>query len=150
MNQVLVINGPNLNRLGEREPEIYGSVTLDALNQRLAAEASLLGFGLTSFQSNHEGEIIDRIQRAPEEADAVILNPGGLTHTSVSLRDAVEACPLPVIEVHLSNLFAREEFRRRDLVAPVCAGVIMGLGADGYVAALRVLQLRLAPSRIPE
>jgi 3-dehydroquinate dehydratase II len=139
MKRILVVNGPNLDLLGEREPEIYGRETLAELEGRLVGEAGLLGLALDTFQSNHEGAILDRLHRARSEVDGVILNPGGLTHTSVSLRDAVAALSMPVIEVHLSNTFAREPFRRVDLVAPVCRGVILGFGPLGYLAALRTM-----------
>jgi 3-dehydroquinate dehydratase II len=139
MKRILVMHGPNLALLGEREPEIYGRETLAQLNARLAEEATGLGVALATFQSNHEGELIDRLHQARGDADGIILNPGGLTHTSVSLRDAVAAVSLPIIEVHLSNTFAREPFRQVDLVAPVCRGVILGLGPLGYLAALRTL-----------
>jgi 3-dehydroquinate dehydratase-2 len=139
MKRILVMHGPNLDLVGEREPEIYGRETLAELDARLAEEAERLGMTLSTFQSNHEGALIDRLHRARGEVDGIILNPGGLTHTSVSLRDAVAAASVPVIEVHLSNLFAREPFRQIDLVAPVCRGVILGLGPLGYVAALGTL-----------
>lgn len=136
MKRVLVLNGPNLDLLGEREPEIYGRATLKDLLRLLEQEAAGLGLALDHVQTNHEGGLIDALRDARGSADGVILNPGGLTHTSVSLRDAVAAFPGPVIEVHLSNIQAREGFRRRDLIAPVCAGVIMGLGPLSYRAAL--------------
>lgn len=139
MKRILVVHGPNLDLLGEREPAVYGRETLPELEARLAGEAGRLGVALDTFQSNHEGAIIDRLHGARDGADGVILNPGGLTHTSVSLRDAVAALSLPVIEVHLSNIFAREPFRQVDLVAPVCRGVIIGLGPLGYVAALHTM-----------
>ncbi len=141
--RLLVLHGPNLNLLGEREPQIYGTRTLESINQDLESEAARLGCELAAFQSNHEGELIDRLQRARTEVDGVILNPGGLSHTSVSLRDAVAALGLPVIEVHLSNPAAREAFRRRDLIAPVCSGLIQGLGPTGYLAALWALNALL-------
>ena len=144
MKRILVLHGPNLDLLGEREPEIYGRETLAELEARLAGEAGSLGLAISSFQSNHEGALVDRLHRARDEADGVILNPGGLSHTSVSLRDAVAALSLPVIEVHLSNTFAREPFRQVDLVAPVCRGVIIGLGPLGYLAALRTLAIILS------
>jgi 3-dehydroquinate dehydratase-2 len=139
MKRILVLHGPNLDLLGEREPEIYGQETLAELDVRLAGEAASLGLAFSTFQSNHEGALVDRLHRARDEADGIVLNPGGLTHTSVSLRDAVAALSLPVIEVHLSNTYAREPFRQVDLVAPVCRGVILGLGSLGYLAALRAL-----------
>jgi 3-dehydroquinate dehydratase-2 len=136
---ILVLNGPNLNRLGLREPEVYGSETLDALNQRLAARAQELKVTLEFFQSNHEGELIDRIHAAADSANGIILNPGGFTHTSVALRDAVSSVPTPVIEVHISNIFARESFRHQTIVSGACCGVISGLGTYGYLIALEFL-----------
>ncbi len=145
MKRVLVVHGPNLNLLGEREPGIYGRDSLAELDARLASEARELGLDLSTFQSNHEGRLLDRIHRAREDADGLILNPGGLAHTSVCLRDAVSALSLPVVEVHLSNPFAREPFRHVDLVAPVCRGLVVGLGVLGYLAALRALAAILIP-----
>jgi 3-dehydroquinate dehydratase-2 len=139
MKPVLVLNGPNLNLLGFREPEVYGTTTLARLEELMRAEAQGLGVPLEFFQSNHEGALIDRLHQARNGVRGVLLNPAGFTHTSVALRDAVAAMDAPVIEVHLSNILAREPFRRRDLVAPVCRGVVMGLGPAGYVAALRAL-----------
>ena len=139
MKPILVVHGPNLNLLGEREPHLYGTQTLAQLDDLLRAEAAAAGMALETFQSNHEGEILDRLHRARLDAAGVVLNPGGLTHTSVSLRDAVAALAVPVIEVHLSNVHAREEFRRIDLIAPVCRGVIVGLGPLGYRLAVHAL-----------
>lgn len=138
---VVVINGPNLNRLGKRQPEVYGSTTLADIEQRLAAEAEELGLEIEFFQSNHEGELIDRIHRAADAGHAVIINPGGLTHTSVALRDALAeiADGAGFVEVHISNVHAREEFRHRSFLSPIARGVIAGLGVDGYSAALRFL-----------
>lgn len=136
---VLVLHGPNLNLLGKREPEVYGRLTLDEINQRLDTLGRELGVEVRPFQSNHEGGLIDALHDARTWADGVIFNPGGYTHTSVALRDAVAATGLPVIEVHLSNTQAREEFRHRSLIAPVCKGSIMGLGWRSYTAALRAL-----------
>jgi len=134
---VYVLNGPNLNLLGLREPEVYGSDTLDDIAGRLEDRARALGLVLDIRQSNHEGHLIDWLHEAQsEEAKAVILNPGGFTHTSVALHDAVKAVAVPVIEVHLSNPQARESFRRRSFVAPVAAGTICGFGALGYELAL--------------
>src|SRR3954453_9658347 len=134
---VYVLNGPNLNLLGTREPEVYGAETLDDIAGRLEDRARELGLSVEVRQSNHEGHLIDWLHEAQAEgAKAVILNPGGFTHTSVALRDAVKAVDVPVIEVHLSNPQARESFRRRSLVAPVAKGSIAGFGAAGYELAL--------------
>ena len=139
MKKFAIINGPNLDRLGKREPEIYGKATLADLEKALRAE-----FGGTAelvfFQSNHEGAIIDRIAQAADAGFAgLVINPGALTHTSVALRDALLGAHLPTIEVHLSNIYKREEFRHKSLTAPACVAVISGLGLDGYHAALRHL-----------
>jgi 3-dehydroquinate dehydratase-2 len=135
--KVYVLNGPNLNLLGVREPETYGADTLDDIAGRLEDRARDLGLAIDMRQSNHEGHLIDWLHEAQAEgAKAVILNPGGYTHTSVALHDAVKAVDVPVIEVHLSNPQARESFRRRSLVAPVAKGSIAGFGAAGYELAL--------------
>ena len=140
-----VLHGPNLNLLGTREPEIYGSATLADIERALVDLARGLStparpVNVTCYQSNHEGALIDRIQAgAAGDVDAFILNPGGYTHTSVALRDAVIASALPVVEVHLSNVYARESFRHRSLIADVVSGRIVGLGAHGYLLALRAL-----------
>jgi 3-dehydroquinate dehydratase-2 len=136
---VLVIHGPNLNLLGMREPKIYGSHTLEEINAMIQAEAQALGLNVRLFQSNHEGEIVEAIHGALDWAEALILNPAAYTHTSVAIRDALATVRLPAIEVHLSNIYAREEFRQHSLTAPVCAGVISGFGAHGYLAALRLV-----------
>jgi len=137
--RVLVLHGPNLNLLGEREPEIYGRTTLADIDRALASLAAERGAELASFQSNHEGALIDRLHAERGRCDAIIINPAGLTHSSVSLRDALAASAVPIIEVHLSNVHAREPFRRRSLVAPIATGQICGLGALGYELALRPL-----------
>jgi len=136
--RLLVLNGPNLNLLGRREPEVYGAATLADVEGGLRAAFPEVDFAFA--QSNHEGALIDALHAAMGDGTGgVVLNPGGYTHTSVALRDAVAACGLPVVEVHLSNVHAREGFRRRSLVAPVCAGQISGLGAAGYGLAVRYL-----------
>lgn len=137
--KVLVLHGPNLNLLGSREPEIYGVTSLQEIDDMVADAASRGGHEVETFQSNHEGELIDRLQQAGGASDGVLLNPGGYTHTSVALRDAVQALSVPVIEVHLSNIYAREEFRQHSLLSGVCAGVISGFGARSYVLGLEAL-----------
>lgn len=134
--RILVIHGPNLNLLGRREPDVYGSLTLAEIDERLAQAARELGAGIECVQSNHEGAIVDLLQAAAERADAVLLNPGAFTHYSYAIRDAVAATPVPVVEVHISNIAAREEFRRDSVIAAVCAGQVSGLGAASYLAAL--------------
>ena len=134
---ILVVNGPNLNLLGSREPDRYGTTTLAAIEQALSVQARAAGAALTCFQSNSESELIDRIQRAPSEGvDFIIINPAGYTHTSVALRDALAAVRLPFVEIHLSNVHAREPFRHRSYFSDLAAGVITGLGAKGYELAL--------------
>jgi 3-dehydroquinate dehydratase II len=133
---VVVLHGPNLNLLGTREPHIYGSTTLDEINDDLRRRAESLGLRVETFQSNHEGELVDRIQAARKTAAAMIINAGGYTHTSVALRDALSASSLPVIEVHLSNLATRESFRQVSLLSAVCVGQVLGLGAYGYQLAM--------------
>lgn len=140
MKSILVLNGPNLDCLGKREPEVYGSDTLADLEARLLKSAEGLGVTVAFFQSNHEGELIDRISNAPQAGiEGLIINPAGLTHTSVSLRDAITASELPAIEVHISNIYRREPFRHTSYTAGACMGVISGLGLHGYIAALHHL-----------
>jgi 3-dehydroquinate dehydratase II len=134
--KILVLHGPNLSCLGSREPGIYGSMTLAEIDRRLQEMAEEHGWIICTLQSNHEGVLIDALEQQASDCSAVIFNPGGLTHTSVSIRDAIAACPVPVIEVHLSNTQAREEFRRISLVSPVCLGTIAGFGAYSYLLAL--------------
>ena len=135
---ILVLHGPNLNLLGQREPEVYGSMTLEEINENLLNLAKKSGVKLVVFQSNAEGELIDRIQRAMDEGiDFIIINPAAYTHTSIALRDALAATRLPFIEVHLSNIFARESFRKESYFSDLALGVISGLGAKGYELALK-------------
>ncbi len=134
--RLLVLNGPNLNLLGLREPNVYGTMTLSELEEEVRRTAQARGVEVQFFQSNHEGVLIDRLHQARGWADVILLNAGGLTHTSVSLRDAVISVDIPVIEVHLSNVHAREAFRRRSLIAPATVGQISGFGSLSYLLAL--------------
>jgi len=137
--KLLLINGPNLNMLGEREPEIYGSLTLSDIVARVEARASELDVEIVAFQSNVEGEIIDFIQQQAAAADGAIINAASLTHYSIGLRDAIVGTGLPIVEVHISNIYAREEFRHHSVIADVALGQISGLGWRGYIAALDAL-----------
>ncbi len=140
MKKIAILNGPNLNWLGKREPEIYGSTTLEQLEKQLAEEAKTLGVELVCAQSNTEGELIDTIYRWTNEGVAgIVFNPGAYTHTSIALRDCIAGTAIPVIEVHISNIHQREEFRHTSLTAPVCKGQICGLGLRGYSLALQFL-----------
>ena len=140
MKTIAILNGPNLDRLGLREPEIYGHQTLSDLEQLLKVTAQELQVQVTCFQSNHEGQLIDRInQLAAAEISGLIINPAAYTHTSLALRDAIAGSGIPSIEVHISNLYRREAVRHHSMTADACVGVISGLGFEGYVAALRYL-----------
>ena len=136
---VLVLNGPNLNLLGVREPEVYGTLTMEQLNERVSARAGELGVGVRFAQSNGEGDLIDLIQGARGSADAIIINPGGYSHTSVAIRDAIAGVGIPTVEVHLSNPSAREDFRHTDVVAGACVGVVAGFGWRSYLMALEAV-----------
>jgi 3-dehydroquinate dehydratase-2 len=145
VSRLLLINGPNLNLLGKREPERYGTRTLVEIETDLRARAQNLGHELLSFQSNHEGALVDRIQQAQGEGVGFILiNPGAYTHTSIALRDALLGVAIPFVEIHLSNVYAREPFRQRSLLSDVAAGVIVGLGPLGYVLALQAAHEKLS------
>lgn len=137
--RVLVLNGPNLNLLGQREQAVYGTTTLQDINNNLEKTAKELGVEISFFQSNCEGALIDALHNAKKEKDAVILNAGAYTHTSVAIRDAIAAIEIPVIEVHLSNVHKREEFRHKSLISAVCVGVICGFGEKSYYLALQAL-----------
>jgi len=140
MPAILVLNGPNLNLLGKREPGLYGSDTLEAINKRLQAQAENAGSSLEFFQSNHEGALVDRIHQASLDGTRfIVINPAAFTHTSVALRDALLGVNIPFIEVHLSNVYGREEFRHKSLIAPVCKGQIAGFGMNSYLLAVRAV-----------
>ncbi len=136
MKKILLIHGPNINLTGVREPGVYGRATLAAINEEVVLHAQKCGMQCTVFQSNHEGEIIDRIHQAMEEFDALIINAGAYTHYSYAIRDAIAAVRLPCVEVHMSNVHAREEFRHHSVLSPVCAGVIAGFGKTSYLLAV--------------
>ena len=133
---ILLLNGPNLNRLGSREPEIYGAVTLNHIVEKTQEYAMGLNFRLVHKQSNHEGQLIDWIQEAETSYSVIIFNPGGYSHTSIALLDAVKACSLPLIELHISNIFAREQFRHHSFISQVASGIICGFGLKGYYIAI--------------
>jgi len=141
---VLILNGPNLNMLGKRQPEIYGRETLADVEAACQAEAQRLGLQIECFQSNHEGALVDRIQQARDANAAIVINAGAYTHTSIAILDALNAAELPVIEVHLSNIHRREPFRHHSYVSQVAIGMIAGLGSQGYLFALQALARRLA------
>lgn len=137
--KILVVNGPNLNLLGTREPEVYGTLTLEKINEELLKYAKELGVDIEFFQSNVEGEIVNAIQAARQNCAGIVINPAAYTHTSVAIRDAISAVALPAVEIHISNVYAREEFRKHSLIAPVCVGQIAGFGLDSYKLAMLAL-----------
>lgn len=137
--KILVLHGPNLNLLGTREPEVYGSMTLDDINSKLVGLGKELGVDVECFQSNHEGALIDALHEARTNANGVVFNPGGYTHTSIALRDAISAIQIPVIEVHISNVYAREEFRHTSMISAVCKAKVTGFGWRSYELGLRGL-----------
>lgn len=139
MAKVLVINGPNLNMLGIREPKIYGKLSLEQINAKLTNLADQLGLQIEFYQSNHEGELIDKIHQGYSMINGILINPGAFTHYSLALRDAIDAVKIPCVEVHISNIHAREEFRRQSVIAPVCIGQIAGFGESSYLLGLRAL-----------
>ena len=145
--KILVLNGPNLNLLGKREPQIYGTLTLEMINAQMRDFADLSGMELDFLQSNHEGKLVDAIQEADGKYDFIILNAAAFTHYSIAIRDAIAAISVPVIEVHLSNIHARDDFRHQSVIAPVVMGQISGFGAESYLAALNIVYLKLGGNR---
>jgi 3-dehydroquinate dehydratase-2 len=139
MKKILVLNGPNINMLGKREPQIYGNISLSEIEKQISRLAKELKIEIEFFQSNHEGKIVDKIQGCYKKFFGIIINPAAFTHTSVAIRDALAAVSIPTIEVHISNIYAREDFRHKSYIAPIVLGQISGLGIDGYLFALRVL-----------
>ena len=138
-HKILVIHGPNLNMLGKREPEIYGHQTLDQINEGLKARAAELGLHIETYQTNHEGEIVDQIQKAADAFDGILINPAAYTHTSIAIRDALSMLTIPVVEIHLSNIYKRESFRHTSLISSIVAAQISGFGPSGYHLALEGL-----------
>ncbi len=143
--KILIIHGPNLNMLGKREPDTYGAATIDDVNRSLSARAEEMGLDLETFQSNHEGEIVEKLQAASESCAALIINPAAYTHTSIAIRDAILLLNMPVIEVHLSNIYKREAFRKQSLIADIATGQITGLGSRGYMLALEAAAGLISP-----
>ncbi|WP_050615736.1 type II 3-dehydroquinate dehydratase [Bacillus testis] len=144
MGTILLLNGPNLNRLGKREPEVYGHETLGDIEYKVKTHAKALGYELECLQSNHEGDLVDALHKAEDEGIAgVIMNPGAYTHYSYAIRDSIAGISVPVVEIHISNIHAREEFRHTSVLAPVTAGQILGFGSNGYLLALQALDFIL-------
>ena len=139
MKKILVIHGPNLQLLGKREPDVYGKVTIKEINAELEKEGKALGLKLTIVQSNHEGEIVDLLGKSSKQYQGILINPAAYTHTSVAIADALRANSIPAVEVHLSNIYAREDFRKHSLTAPACVGQITGFGVQSYILGLRAL-----------
>lgn len=137
--KILIVNGPNLNLLGTREPDVYGTLTLEKINEELVLYAQSLGVEIEFFQSNIEGEIVDKIQQSRNDCQGIVINPAAYTHTSVAIRDAIAAVNLPSVEVHISNIHKREEFRKHSFIAPVCIGQIAGFGLDSYKLGLNAV-----------
>jgi len=138
--KILVLNGPNLNLLGSREKNIYGEQSLEDIAKRMMQEAEMLGIDIDFIQSNHEGQLIDKIHEAKGKYSAIIINPGAYTHYSIAIRDAISAVQIPTIEIHLSNIYTREEFRQKSVIAPVCLGQICGFGGSSYIVALNAIK----------
>lgn len=147
MRKILVVHGPNLNLLGGREPDIYGNVSIEKINRELLKVAKKNKVQLKIVQSNHEGEIVDLIGKAKGKFSAIVINPAAYTHTSVAIRDAISAVDIPTVEVHLSNIYAREEFRRTSLISPVAAGQVSGFGVNSYILGIEAAILLAAGSR---
>ena len=137
--KILIVNGPNLNLLGTREPDVYGTLTLEKINEELVLYAQSLGVEIEFFQSNIEGEIVDKIQQSRNDCQGIVINPAAYTHTSVAIRDAIAAVNLPSVEVHISNIHKREEFRKHSFIAPICIGQIAGFGLDSYKLGLNAV-----------
>ena len=139
MNNIIIVNGPNLNLLGEREQSQYGSITFDQLKKKCTEHSKKIGINVTFFQSNIEGEIVNKIQDSRKSCDGIIINAAGYTHTSVSIRDALDVFKKPIIELHISNIYKREEFRQKSLISEIVTGIICGLGSNGYILAINAM-----------
>jgi len=139
VNNIIIVNGPNLNLLGEREQSQYGSITFDQLKKKCTDHSKKIGINTSFFQSNIEGEIVNKIQDSRKSCDGIIINAAGYTHTSVSIRDALDVFKKPIIELHISNIYKREEFRQKSLISGIATGIICGLGANGYILAINAM-----------